>query len=1301
MSFNKQQTEAINLSKDTNVLISAGAGSGKTATLSEKVLRMIETEEIKPSQLLVLTFTNNAAHSMKMKIQKKFMNKDNSKFKDQMLSSHIQTFDSFMQYLVKSHASDLQISDSFTIANDTLMAVKKEEFLDEIFNDYFTNHHEVLAKMISKYSFVDEKPLKEIITYLYFQLNKLTPSQKNKVLHDYDSNYFTKEFYTDCVNKLYSLCKDNIIVSLKLANFANNNFKKEDDENVDLLNKLNMLLYAYKSYRNTYECDVKAITFKDDIEIDLYKKILTLLECKTDSFFNEYNNVVNYIVTNKLTSKRGSSLAFKLMCYPFTNKNFLSIKSLSQLSNDIESDFNKYMSLKDDVHFFLDILNKLYFKLKEYKDSNQLYTFSDIAEMASILLADKKFEHVCDELKSTYKYIMIDEYQDTNDSQEIFINTLLEKSKDGTFAKVFCVGDAKQSIYAFRNSNVELFRARQEKYNNSDDSKVIYMNTNYRSGKKLLDDINYIFKFYMTLDHGGINYLDDSEQLKYDDKANIYGLDYDGFGIERIISQCGDDDNNSIYDYEILAIIDDIQTKIKNEYLIYDKDEETNKIRPCKYSDFCILTRNKSTFELFQKYFNVYSIPLNVKLSSELTEQQPIIVLTSLLNLIKIINSNDKADIISIKHLLCSLARSYIYNKDDNYVQNIISSNDIFNNDIYLEIKNFVKVNRNNNSIIIFDSLLNDFKMISNLSLLKNVNNSINKLESLRNIFASQVNIGYGIDNFVSFLENMSYYKVLMKDDSTFAIENAVDLMTIHASKGLEKKIVYMPLSTNKLARGNNMIESNCDFSLDYGILLPDYDIEYEDVKNNIDYQKNILTIPYILYKNLNNETKVDIDEHVRLLYVALTRAQNKVIIVGDKVSQGSKETLYDMLNACPSKLYFDENEINNLIKLNMLDSKTYDTFLKISEIYNSFKIEKVDFNLDSHGKKLSKLILNELINPTIKQILNELINKIKISFFRYYLSKLEIITNEDILAKLYGYSILKIGYVTSLNDLNKKIKNKIKPIDSIEEEDDFTTDSDEISINLNTEVTDIEEVTSKDLLEFKTELLQYINSDEIEIKPATFFDSYLLGLAYALNDVKKLFYVSYKTKNFNDITRIFNINSMPINNNSNIQITINKTIDNSEIIFKERSKSRASKEKKDEDIEQIILDRGTYLHQLLENVNLKTKDTSFIVDKKDRELINNVLNLNIFSDLSNAKIYKEYGYYDNNLNTTGFIDLLIIKNNTYYIIDYKTSNFDDPEYINQLDVYKRNIVKIFNIKENQVKMFLLSILKCQIKELK
>ena len=236
-------------------------------------------------------------------------------------------------------------------------------------------------------------------------------------------------------------------------------------------------------------------------------------------------------------------------------------------------------------------------------------------------------------------------------------------------------------------------------------------------------------------------------------------------------------------------------------------------------------------------------------------------------------------------------------------------------------------------------------------------------------------------------------------------------------------------------------------------------------------------------------------------------------------------------------------------------------------------------------------------------------------------------------------------------------------------------------------------------MLELKTELLQYINSDKIEIKSATLFDSYLLGLAYALNDVKKLFYVSYKTKNFHDITRIFNINSMLINNNYNIKITINKTIDNSEIIFKERSKSRASKEKRDEDIEQIILDRGTYLHQLLENVNLKTKDTSFIVDKKDRELINNVLNLNIFSDLSNAKIYKEYGYYDSNLNTTGFIDLLIVKNNTYYIIDYKTSNFDDPEYINQLDVYKRNIVQIFNIKENQVKMFLLSILKCQIKE--
>ena len=135
MGWNAAQQAALDAPLEQNVLVSAGAGSGKTKILSERVHRLIASGQLAPSELLVLTFTNNAAHEMKYRIIKTF--KDDPDMALKMESANIQTFDSFSQYLVKHYAGKLGISDAITVASDTVIQTKAQEILDEIFDLYY------------------------------------------------------------------------------------------------------------------------------------------------------------------------------------------------------------------------------------------------------------------------------------------------------------------------------------------------------------------------------------------------------------------------------------------------------------------------------------------------------------------------------------------------------------------------------------------------------------------------------------------------------------------------------------------------------------------------------------------------------------------------------------------------------------------------------------------------------------------------------------------------------------------------------------------------------------------------------------------------------------------------------------------------------------------------------------------------------------------------------------------------------------------------------------------------------------
>ena len=1257
--MNKEQKEAIDFPVDKNLIISAGAGSGKTYTLSLRVQKIIEEKKVSPSQLLILTFSNNAAHNMKKKILEKF---SSSSFSDKMLSSHVQTFDSFMQFLLKKFSSLIDVSSSFSIVDKSIINTQKKKLIDQILDEYYEDEikREKIKKVLIKHSFFKDDNLKNIIISIYNDIDKLPEDKKKVVLNSYCERYLNKHFYQKKLEELISLLKDDLKAKLLSSSFIEKFFSQDEMLSQEVIEN------SFKNYLQNDFQGLKGTSFSTEDTNDFIFACYKCLSFDGEDFIKELCKLKKICLNNKNKNKTNS----------FTNlTSFFNNLTIDLI--DIENDYEIYCSFKEDITLILDIIQECEKRLNKFKKTNGIFTFNDISNMVISLL---KKDEVINYLRNTYRYVMIDEYQDTNDIQEEFINALIVKKDNLPSCYIFCVGDAKQSIYGFRDSKVELFNAREKEYLSDKDSSVIAMNKNYRSAKKLLYEINHIFTKYMTEDHGGINYADIKHQLQYDEESDPYGQKdkdgktYQNFGISRIISQCGDDNFLPTADFEILAIIDDIQTKISNRYQIYDKDSK-EKFRDCRYSDFSILIRKTADFSLYKRYFNTYKIPLSTNLKEDFSTFNPIIVLRSLLSCISLIKDN-KNNIIDLKHALASLARSYIFNKDDNYVQEeILLKDDIKENDIYKSIKKFIIENEEKDLLSVFDSAIDRFKIVENLFLLKDASDLISKIEMLRTVFSSYIKMGFGLDEFVTFLEDQEQYKEQSDSKTVISSDNSVSLMTIHASKGLENKIVYLPLKNNCMGKRKSKGEEY-DFGYEDGILFKHFLPKKEDIT---DFLFSPMTLPCLLFSLKNSHNDPDVDEHVRLFYVALTRAQNEIIIVGDKEGRGNQETISNMLNCTYNYQKIDEKELGKLVKENPTLISLYNNYLSINkETFDLIDLFNSDLKTDFQ-RKVSRDICDAFTTYFSKQREEAFVALLK-EIKQIYLNKLKKEESEDVISKIYGYN-KKVGYVNNLEELNKQLQTRIKTLDEIDE------DSEE-------EKEDIHLLNKEDLLNFRAEILEDKKDDE----KTNSLISIVNSLSYGLSDVKKFIYLSYSCDEFEDRVKIFDCSKMKLKTDISSEVTRMKNVDDTMIQFTPRISKTASKELK-EDIDPNILLRGTQLHRLLELVDFKKKDTSFIEDKADRKLIDDVLNLPLFEDINSYSIYKEYEYFDEINNTNGIIDLLLVKEKNALIIDYKTTSFDDINYDNQLKTYRRNVSKIFKIDEKNIKMYLLSITRCKIRK--
>ena len=805
-----EQQEAID-KEGSNIIVSAGAGSGKTAVLSERVLRKVK-DGVNVNELLILTFTKAAAFEMKERIRKKIAGVESlSKQLEYIDSSYITTFDSYALSVVKKYHYLLNIPKDVSIIDASVIYLEKSKIIDKIFEELYLSGDESFLKLISDFCVKDDDEIKKYIINISSKL---------------DLKYDKKEYLEEYLDKFFNETKINNDINLFVLL-------------INYLNKISKI----KVINNNLD---KISTFVDSDYLELlYQELDRLLNA------SNYDEIISAFPIKLPNLPRGSEDDAKRIKEEISS-NIKEINSLLTFTSTVDIKNSIYLT-KDYVKVIIDIINKLDKELNTWKEVNNLYEFTDISKMAIKIVKENK--SVRDELKYFFKEIMVDEYQDTSDLQETFIS-LIENDN------VYMVGDIKQSIYRFRNANPYIFKNKYDNYAKNDGGYKIDLVKNFRSREEVLSNINLIFDLIMDDDIGGAAYKV-SHRMVFGNTSYIEkGTTGQNNNFEVLNYSYPKDLDFTREEVEIFTIAKDIKEKIESKYQVFDKDEGI--LRDITYNDFVILMDRTSKFDLYKKIFGYLQIPLDKYTDTSITNEVDTLIIKNILSLI--INTYNKNFDTEFKYSFTSIARSYLFSYSDEVIFDYLDSGNYMNSSI-MEIVNEIVENY---PILtprsILELIISKFDIYSKLSLVGDVSARMVRYEYLINLSSSLEDANYGVEEFYNYLDTLigdNYdIKVSIKENNS----DSVKIMTIHKSKGLEYHICYYSGLHAKFNIGD--LKEKFLYDNKYGIITPFFN---EGIANTI--YKYLLKEDYI---------KEEISEKIRLFYVALTRAKEKMILVSN-----------------------------------------------------------------------------------------------------------------------------------------------------------------------------------------------------------------------------------------------------------------------------------------------------------------------------------------------------------------------------------------------------------------------------------
>lgn len=838
MKFTKAQQAAIDY-KGSDLLVSAAAGSGKTAVLVERIINNIRTKYYSVDEIFVATFTKASARDMKQKLENRLreiiltlepFSEERKHLEEEVLKlngAHISTLHSFCMFLIQNHYNVIGLSPDMRTLMEEEKVSRISDVLDSILEEWYRSGDEDFLKL-ERFIATDKvnDPLKREIKKLYetaiatsdpFQfLESLVNQYRNEVkieeLYKVGKDKYKLEITrtierVDELISLYTIAHDNDTLLKQQAQF--NKIGKLKDQLQVLLNNVEADNFTFETLEKVPTRSTK-----------LYKDIEDpSVKFRIDNTMDEISMYTKSLTSNLPVSK------------PQLEKELTELNGMNNV--------------------MIDLAKSLIEGYRLNKTRDQVIDFSDYEHFAIQILTANDGE-VSDLYKNKFKEVMIDEYQDTNYVQEKIVSLI--KTGDESNGNLFMVGDVKQSIYKFRQAAPELFIEKQNRFNSKGTGKVIPLNMNFRSNIGVLNTTNFLFEHLMDSDVGEIEYNDD-EKL-------YVGLDENKDTVmTEIVGLIGNKDRNIR------------RTEVELDYVVKKIKELHNS--GVNYKDIVLLTRNRKAIDQFNEIFRAHDIPLSYQDTKGYFDTLEIKTCVSLLSIIDNPLQDDK--LIGVMRL-----PFFDFTEDDLAKIRLNSKAHYF----YDALFDYFEADETKEKV---DMLLDTLTLLVEESryhtvsgLLRTMFDHFNILEFFSGLPGGDVrraNLFGLIERAIEF-ESMNHHSLyqfinhvnyLRDKDIDFGEESAISehedvvrVMTIHASKGLEFKHVFiLNQDYSILGRG---LSDKILVHPDFGMSLKSYDEDKGLVMSNLDYE--------IMHQKLVKER---ISEEMRLLYVALTRAKSKL----------------------------------------------------------------------------------------------------------------------------------------------------------------------------------------------------------------------------------------------------------------------------------------------------------------------------------------------------------------------------------------------------------------------------------------
>ena len=916
-----------------------------------------------------MTFTNAAASEMRERILNAIYKKieeepTNLRLQKQITllnKSNICTIHSFCLDVIRNNFYEINISPNFRIGDTAEIELLKEEVLDELFEDLYLKEDEGFLKLLEIYtSYKDDEPLKDIVKSIYnFIQSAPFPekwlAEKVKLFDiDIENTDFAETVWGKIILNNYKECIEENILGLKKIKKeleAENELEKFSQAiRLDIEN-LESLLVNLNSWDKSYEL-AKTFSF---VRWPSSKKI----NSETPAFVKEKRDMIN-----------AKFKKLKDSIFIYTSAEVLSdLKNMYEVLNLLQAIILKF--------------NENY---KKAKLERNIIDFNDIEHLAlKILIKDEDGKYVPSEIAKKYQdkfeEIAIDEYQDSNMVQE-YILTSISKGNN-----IFMVGDVKQSIYKFRQAMPELFLNKYKTYKlkkektEADDLKI-QLFKNFRSRKNILDTTNIIFQEIMSKDLGDVDYNED-EYLNLGanyEEPQLENIDFAGKTEINIInledttkdSQEDEEDNvkterieNSILEARYVA--QKINELINSNYYVLDKKEGYRKVT---YKDIVVLLRSTTELSpIYEKEISDLGMPVYSETSTEYLNSVEIQLIMSCLKIID--NPMQDIPLVTVMRSMIGgftdndLIEIRLADKYENFYESIVKARIQVNEELRNKIDSFLElINqwREASEFLALDELIWKIYMDTGYyNYVGLMQNGKLRQANLKMLFerAKQYESATfkGVFNFINFIDKL---KLRNNDLGAAKIigenENVIRIMSIHKSKGLEFPVVFLS-STGKNFNLKDLREK---------ILI------HQEIGFGPNYENSELKIEYptLAKEAIKMVSKREsISEEMRVLYVALTRAKEKLIITG------IEKDLQKSIESKEKELQIYESEDNSKINPKILESyKSYLDWIELVYLKNKIKNSDIfEFNVVSKTEILNQTVESETER---KDVLKDIANK-------------------------------------------------------------------------------------------------------------------------------------------------------------------------------------------------------------------------------------------------------------------------------------------------------------------------------------